>query len=70
MGQLATIATGMHVTGFVISEVLQSCFLFDLTGEITFTACMLYSFASIEGEASHLQVFRLAPITVAFECLT
>jgi hypothetical protein len=46
----------MHVAGFIISEAIQSCYLFDITGEITFTVCIVYSFISIEGDPSHLQV--------------
>lgn len=49
-GEVAAIAVGMHVLGFAVSVAIKSCFMFDLTGEITFTAVMPWNFARVTWE--------------------
>ena len=49
---VAMLAMGMHFAGFVVSQLIGSCFMFDLTGEITFTVCMVYNYASIPSSPS------------------
>eukprot|EP00041_Stephanoeca_diplocostata_P015832 m.303991 g.303991 ORF g.303991 m.303991 type:complete len:309 (-) comp20171_c0_seq4:160-1086(-) len=50
-----SLAIGAHIVGFVISVAINSCFMFDITGEITFTAIMMYSYTSISDTPTNRQ---------------
>lgn len=42
------VTIGINLAGFLISEIIQSCFMFDLTGEMAFAVAMAYSFWRID----------------------
>lgn len=42
-------AAGAHVLGFVVSHLIGTCFLFDITGEVTFAALMVRDYRAIDG---------------------
>lgn len=53
--EVGLLAIGCHLAGFAVSQAIRSCFMFDLTGEVTFTLCMVFSYLSIPEDPSPRQ---------------